>query len=222
MEGPWDKPNTDSEPGKARWMAKGNPEETPHKRDSNSCEGMTLSPSMCLSTCALFLLINNFLPSLLSISMRKFTSTHLMGQGLATGHWSLVTGGLVVRIQHSHCHGLTSVSDPEPKPCFKLLQAKAITEQQSQSLSYTQLFATPWTVACQAPLSMEFSRPEYWSGQLVPSPGNFPSQGSNPVLLQCRRILYCLSHQSNSTQKSFGPTVDAQWRFRKESHEFMF
>ena len=33
-----------------------------------------------------------------------------------------------------------------------------------KSLSHVQLFVTPWTVACQAPLSMEFSRPEYWSG----------------------------------------------------------
>ena len=32
------------------------------------------------------------------------------------------------------------------------------------SLSCVQLFATPWTVACHTPLSMEFSRPEYWSG----------------------------------------------------------
>ena len=141
-----------------------------------------------------------------------FTTFHLyakihfytsVGHGLVTGHWSLVTGGLVVRIQHSHCHGLTSISGREPKPCFKLLQAKAIREQQSKSLSYIQLFATLWTVACQAPLSMEFSRPEYWSGQLFPSPGNFPPRGSNPFLLQCRRILYCLSHQSNSTQTKF-------------------
>ena len=33
-----------------------------------------------------------------------------------------------------------------------------------ESLSHVQLFATPWTVACQAPLSMGFSRKEYWSG----------------------------------------------------------
>ena len=31
-------------------------------------------------------------------------------------------------------------------------------------LSNIQLFVTPWTIACQAPLSMEFSRPEYWTG----------------------------------------------------------
>ena len=38
-----------------------------------------------------------------------------------------------------------------------------------QSLSYVQLFATPWTVAHQTPLSLEFSRQEYWSGLPFPS-----------------------------------------------------
>ena len=36
-------------------------------------------------------------------------------------------------------------------------------------------------VACQAPLSMEFSRPEYWSGQLFPSPGDVPNPGIEPM-----------------------------------------
>ena len=40
------------------------------------------------------------------------------------------------------------------------------------------LFATPWTVAYQAPLSMEFSRREYWSGLLFPSPGDLPEPGN--------------------------------------------
>ena len=39
------------------------------------------------------------------------------------------------------------------------------------------LFATPWTVACQASLSMGFSRQEYWSGLLCPSPGDLPDPG---------------------------------------------
>ena len=38
----------------------------------------------------------------------------------------------------------------------------------------------PWTVACQAPLSMEFSRQEYWSGLLFPSPGDLPDPGIEP------------------------------------------
>ena len=39
------------------------------------------------------------------------------------------------------------------------------------------LFATSWTVACQAPLSMGFSRQEYWSGLPFPSPGDLPNPG---------------------------------------------
>ena len=39
---------------------------------------------------------------------------------------------------------------------------------------------TPWTVARQAPLSMEFSRQEYWSGLLFPSPGDLPHRGIEP------------------------------------------
>ena len=46
-----------------------------------------------------------------------------------------------------------------------------------KSLSHVRLFATPWTVALQAPLSMEFSRQEYWSGQPLPSPGALPYPG---------------------------------------------
>ena len=48
-------------------------------------------------------------------------------------------------------------------------------------LSRVQLFATPWTVAHKAPLSMEFSRQEYWSGLPFPSPGNLPDPGIKPM-----------------------------------------
>ena len=44
-----------------------------------------------------------------------------------------------------------------------------------------QLFVTPWTVAHQAPLSMEFSRQEYWSGLPFPPSGDLPNQGIKPV-----------------------------------------
>ena len=43
--------------------------------------------------------------------------------------------------------------------------------------SHVQLFVTLWTVACQAPPSMEFSRQEYWSGLPFPSPGDLPYPG---------------------------------------------
>ena len=41
-------------------------------------------------------------------------------------------------------------------------------------------FVTPWTVAHQAPLSMGFSRQEYWSGLPFPSPGDLPDPGIEP------------------------------------------
>ena len=47
-------------------------------------------------------------------------------------------------------------------------------------LSRVQLFATPWTVAYQAPQSMEFSRQEYWSGLPFPSPRDLPDPGIKP------------------------------------------
>ena len=49
-----------------------------------------------------------------------------------------------------------------------------------QLLSYVQLFVTLWTVACQTPLSMEFSRQEYWGGYSFFSPGNLPDPGIKP------------------------------------------
>ena len=51
----------------------------------------------------------------------------------------------------------------------------------TQLLSRIQLFAAPWSVAHQSPLSLEFSRQEYWSGLPFPPPGVLldPSQGLN-------------------------------------------
>ena len=51
----------------------------------------------------------------------------------------------------------------------------------AQSLSCVQLFVTPWTVACQTPLSIGFSRQEYWSGLPFPSPGDLPNPGIEPA-----------------------------------------
>ena len=49
-----------------------------------------------------------------------------------------------------------------------------------KSLSRVRLFATPWTVAYQAPPSMGFSRQEYWSGLPFPSPGDLSNPGIEP------------------------------------------
>ena len=54
---------------------------------------------------------------------------------------------------------------------FTLMKVKV------KSLSRVRLFATPWTVAYHAPLSMGFSGQEYWSGLPVPSPEDLPNPG---------------------------------------------
>ena len=57
--------------------------------------------------------------------------------------------------------------------------------------SCVRLFAPtlPWTIACLAPLSMGFSRQEYWSGLPFPSPGDLPDPGIEPLSLTFLRLL---------------------------------
>ena len=50
-------------------------------------------------------------------------------------------------------------------------------------LSCVWLFATPWAVASQAPLSMGFSRQEYWGGLSCPPTGDIPDPGIEPASL---------------------------------------
>ena len=74
-------------------------------------------------------------------------------------------------------------------------------------LSCIQLFATPWTVARQAPLSMEFSRQEYWSGLPFPAPGDLSVAGIEPTspasslscLLHWQEDSLILQHQGSPT-----------------------
>ena len=61
-------------------------------------------------------------------------------------------------------------------------------------LSCVQLFVNPWTVAHQAPLSMGFSRQEYWSGLPFPPPGDLPDQGIKLVSTALRADSLPLSH----------------------------
>ena len=54
----------------------------------------------------------------------------------------------------------------------------------AQSLSHVWLFVTPWTLACQAPLSMEVSLEEHWNRLPFPSPGDLPDPGIKPESLE--------------------------------------
>ena len=64
----------------------------------------------------------------------------------------------------------------------------------SFSFSHVQLFGTPWTVAHQSPLSMEFSRQEDWSGLPFPSPGDLPDPRIKPRSPALQAALYHLGH----------------------------
>ena len=69
----------------------------------------------------------------------------------------------------------------------------------AKSLGRVWLFATPWTVASQAPLSMKFSRQEYWSGVPFPPPGDLPNPGMEPgsPALQADSLSAALPGQTN-------------------------
>ena len=61
-------------------------------------------------------------------------------------------------------------------------------------LSCDQLFATPWTIACQVPLFMGFLRQEYWSGLPLPSPEDFSDPGIKPTSPAWQEDSLPLSH----------------------------
>ena len=60
-------------------------------------------------------------------------------------------------------------------------QSDSVKDVYVQLLSFVQLFATLWTVALRAPLSMGFSWQEYWSGLPFPPPGDPPNPGIQPI-----------------------------------------
>ena len=84
-----------------------------------------------------------------------------------------------------------------------------------QSLSHVLLFATPWTVALQARLSLEVSRQEYWSGLPFPSPGDLPEPGIELALPVLQADFYPLSHRGS-------PIYPCCYEFSKnhENHYF--
>ena len=85
--------------------------------------------------------------------------------------------------------GSRGLTDPLETPKTSSLSSHLPSARMHAKLlqSRVQLFVTPWTEACQVPLSMGFSRQQYWSGSPCPPPGNLPYLGMNPCLL-------CLLH----------------------------
>ena len=61
--------------------------------------------------------------------------------------------------------------------CYRVVWHTEEEKKGSYSHSDVQLFAIPWTIACPAPLSVEFSRQDYWNGSPFPSLGDLPDLG---------------------------------------------
>ena len=87
--------------------------------------------------------------------------------------------------------------------------------------SRVRLFATLWTVACQAPLSMGLSRQEYWSGSPCPPPGGLPNLGIKPTSLKSPALQadsLLLSHRGSPMQPSKGRkswhVLQHEWNLR--------
>ena len=71
---------------------------------------------------------------------------------------------------------------PSPTSLLRITQTTYLTLCVCMCvLSHVRLFETPWTVAHQVPLSMEFPRQEYWSRLPFPAPGNLPDPGIKPT-----------------------------------------
>ena len=87
---------------------------------------------------------------------------------------------------------------PEPTGQMTFLRITVTCERnaKSESVSHSVVSnsATPGAVASQTPLSLGFSRQEYWSGLPLPFPGDLSDPG---IELHCRQILYHLSHQGS-------------------------
>ena len=86
----------------------------------------------------------------------------------------------------AHRLQLTSLHALEPVLCNKR------SEMKWKSLSHVQLFGTSWTVQ-----SIQFSRPEYWSRQPFPSPGDLPNPGIEPRSSALQADSYPLSQKGS-------------------------
>ena len=122
----------------------------------------------------LLTIVPSFLELLLSCSGTFDYSVAPMG---CIPPGSSVHGILQTRILEWVFPSPEDLPNPGIKSRYPTLQVDSLPSEPPGKLSRVQLFATPRTVAYQAPLSMGFSRQESWSGLPFPSPGDLPNPG---------------------------------------------
>ena len=98
---------------------------------------------------------------------------------LSSVGWSHAAG--FPRLGHKNAkHSLFVLLGPCQASTLTVLRPPRCERVKVKPLSCVRHFATPWTVAHQAPPSTEFSRQEYWTGLPFPSPGDLPDPGIEP------------------------------------------
>jgi len=97
-------------------------------------------------------------------------------RGWALGAWA----SAVVAHRLSFATACGIFLEQESNPCLLDHQCMC-TSCELSCFSPVRLFPTPWTVACQASLSMGFSRRQYWSGLPCPPPGDLSDPGTEPM-----------------------------------------
>ena len=126
--------------------------------------------------------------------MKLSFSTSLKTLSLRFG-LALVYRGQVFSISFSHIyffsHNLSALGNPNPSSFVYLLLQNLLY---MCTFNCVWLFCNPWTVTHQAPLSMELSKQEYWSGLPFPSPGDCLEPGIKATSCIGRWILYQLWH----------------------------
>ena len=93
---------------------------------------------------------------------------------------------------------ISIISNPTPVKCCPFISLCVFS-----CFSHVQLFATPWAIDHQAPLSMECSRQEYWSGFPFPPPGDLP----HPRIKPSSPVSPALAGEFFTTSATFSPSV---------------
>ena len=115
-------------------------------------------------------------------------SPALQADSLLTELWRKPSHCIWWAIYHSECYILFFSTTYVYLYIYIYIYIHIHIKVKVKSPSRVWLFATPWTVAHQAPLSMEFSRQEYWSGLHLLLQEIFLTQGSNLHLPHCRML----------------------------------
>ena len=124
-----------------------------------------------LTYMSLFLFYTTFSFIMINIHMNEF-QTELTSELCESNYTQIFF--------NSKYYGITRSAIGWIRGCGTMDRGIVDMERKWKSLSRVWLFATPWTVAHQAPISMEFSRHEYWSGLPFPSPGDLSDPGIKP------------------------------------------